>query len=169
VDDNKTPIDVRRAAVPGALHGSFTLELELPAPPQDVFAAYGELPLRKKWSRMPGTPDNGGHKLDFRVGGSESLAARFAPMGERTEHMAYRSQFLDIVPDQRIVFTYTFDLDGRRHWASLVTIEILGGADGALLCHTEQYAYLAVTGTGQDDVAISRAVPGCNSTAFSLR
>lgn len=83
MDDNKTPIDVRRAAVPGALHGSFTLELELPAPPQDVFAAYGELPLRKKWSRMPGTPDNGGHKLDFRVGsGSESLAVTGAGQDE---------------------------------------------------------------------------------------
>lgn len=136
----------------GALHGSFEVEFELPASPHDVFAAYGELPIRKRWFRMPGTPDED-HKLDFRVGGSESLAASFAPIGDRSEHMAYCAQFLDIVPDQRIVFTYTFDLDGRRRWVSLVTIEIMGGADATLLRHTEQYAFLAVTGAVEDDVA----------------
>lgn len=137
---------------PGILHGSFEVALELPSPPTDVFAAYGELPRRARWFRMPGKPEDA-HKLDFRVGGHESLAASFQPTGGRSEQMAYRSHFLDISPYQRIVHTYTFDLDGRRHWASLVTIELFGGADGTLLRHTEQYAFLAVTGAGDDDVA----------------
>ncbi len=54
---------------------------------------------------MPGTPDGGGHKLEFRVGGTESLAATFAPTGERSEHMAYCSWFLDIVTNERIVYS----------------------------------------------------------------
>ncbi len=43
----------------GVLHGSFTAERELPAPPGDVFAAYAELPVRRRWFRMPaGNGDN---------------------------------------------------------------------------------------------------------------
>jgi len=134
------------------MHGTFTSTIELPVARHDVFAAYSELPLRKKWFRMPGTPV-GDHTLDFRVDGGESLAARFAPMGDRIEHLAYHSQFLHIAPDERIVYSYTFDLDGQRRWASLVTVELLGQGDGTLLRHIEQYAFLAVTGDGRDDVA----------------
>lgn len=83
------------------LHGSFTVERELPASPGDVFAAYAELPVRRRWFRMPGRPD-GEHELDFRVGGTERLAATFAPYG-----------------------------DGRA----------------------EQYAFLVITGNGDNDVA----------------
>lgn len=134
------------------LHGSFTTNVEVPAIVGEVFAAYGELPVRKRWFRMPGTPVRE-HKLDFSVGGGESLAATFAPTGGRSELLEYRSHFLDILPDERIVYTYAFDLDGQRRWASLVTIELLSNEVDTSLHHTEQYAYLAFTGTGHDDVA----------------
>jgi uncharacterized protein YndB with AHSA1/START domain len=136
-----------------ALHGSFTAERELPASPGDVFAAYAELPVRRRWFRMPGRPD-GEHELDFRVGGSERLAATFAPYGDgRAEHMAYHSHFLDIVPERRIVCAYTFMLDGERRWVSLVTVELSASGTGTAVRHAEQYVFLAVTGSGDDDVA----------------
>lgn len=135
------------------LHGSFTAERELPATPGDVFAAYAELPVRRRWFRMPGRPD-GEHQLDFRVGGAERLAATFAPYGDgRAEHMAYHSHFLDIVPERRIVCAYTFVLDGERRWVSLVTVELSASGTGTAVRHAEQYAFLAVTGNGDDDVA----------------
>jgi uncharacterized protein YndB with AHSA1/START domain len=136
-----------------ALHGSFTAERELPASPGDVFAAYAELPVRRRWFRMPGRPD-GEHELDFRIGGTERLAATFAPYGDgRAEHMAYHSHFLDIVPERRIVCAYTFVLDGERRLASLVTVEFSASGTGTVVRHAEQYAFLAVTGNGDDDVA----------------
>jgi uncharacterized protein YndB with AHSA1/START domain len=136
-----------------ARHGSFMAELELPAPTGDVFAAYAELPVRRRWFRMPGRPD-GEHELDFRVGGTERVAATFAPYGDgRAEHMAYRSHFLDIVPERRIVWAYRFELDGERHLVSLVTVELSPSGAGTAVRHTEQYAFLAVTGNGGDDVA----------------
>ena len=46
--------------------GSFTTNIEVPATAGLVFAVYGELPVRKKWFRMPGTPV-GEHRLDFTV------------------------------------------------------------------------------------------------------
>lgn len=136
-----------------ALHGSFTAELELPASPRDVFAAYAELPVRRRWFRMPGRPD-GEHELDFRVGGTERLAATFAPYGDgRAEHMAYHSHFLDIVPERRIVCAYRFEHDGERRLSSLVTVELSASGTGTAVRHVEQYAFLAVTGNGDDDVA----------------
>jgi uncharacterized protein YndB with AHSA1/START domain len=136
-----------------ALHGSFAVEVELPVSPREVFAAYAELPVRRRWFRMPGRAD-GEHELDFRVDGSERVAATFAPYGDgRGEHMAYHSRFLDIVPEQRIVCAYRFELDGERRWASLVTVEFSPSGTGTAVRHTEQYAFLAVTGDGGDDVA----------------
>jgi uncharacterized protein YndB with AHSA1/START domain len=135
------------------LHGSFTVERELPASPGDVFAAYAELPVRRRWFRMPGRLD-GEHELDFRAGGTERLAATIAPYGDgRAEHVAYHSHFLDIVPGRRIVCAYTVVLDGERRWASLVTVELSASGTGTTVRHAEQYAFLAVTGDGGDDVA----------------
>ena len=135
------------------LHGSFTVERELPASPGEVFAAYAELRTRRRWFRMPGRPD-GEHELDFRVGGSERLAATFAPYGDgRAEHLAYHSHFLDIVPQRRIVCGYTFMLDGERRLASLMTVEFAPSGPGTAIRHTEQYAFLAVAGSGDDDAA----------------
>ncbi|HLI01251.1 MAG TPA: SRPBCC domain-containing protein [Acidimicrobiales bacterium] len=91
--------------------------------------------------------------MKIRVGGTESVAARFAPTGERSEHLSYRAQFLDITLDRRLVYSYTFELDGRRRWASLVSVELFGSGDGTRLRRTEQYAFLEVTGAAEDDVA----------------
>jgi ferric-dicitrate binding protein FerR (iron transport regulator) len=51
------------------------------------------------------------------------------------------------------VYTYAFTLDGIRLWVSLVTREFAANDNGTRLTHTEQYAYLAYTADGQQDVA----------------
>jgi uncharacterized protein YndB with AHSA1/START domain len=132
------------------IHGSFSVTAELDATPARVFAAYREPELRRRWFRIPG--GDGHHELDFQVGGREALAGTFAPSG-LPEHLEYQSRFADIVPGERIVFSYTFSLDGVRRWTSLVTVELAGTGAGTRLTHTEQYAYLAYTGEGEHDVA----------------
>jgi len=134
------------------LHGSFTLTLDLGVPPDRVFAAFAEPALRKRWFRVPSEPGASHYELDFRVGGQEMARGAFAPAGVR-EHIEYRSQFLDIVADQRIVFSYELTLDGRPRWASLVTAELFPDDRGTHLSRTEQYAFLAYTGDGSQDVA----------------
>ena len=141
------PADRRRPT----LHGSFVLQLDLPAPPTQVFAAHAELPLRQRWFRLPGETGSQHHELDFRVGGGERASSTFAPTGLR-EHLEYRSWFLDIAMDERIVFAYEFRLNGRRRWISLVTIELDADGGGTRLRRTEQYAFVEVTGNGDDDV-----------------
>jgi len=146
-------MNANRGTAERVLHGSFSVEVEVPASPEDVFAAYAELPVRRRWFRMPGRAD-GEHELDFRVGGGERVGASFSPYGDdRAEHMAYQSRFLDIVPEHRIVCAYGFELDGEQRWASLVTVEFSASGTGTAVRHTEQYVFLAVTGDGDDDVA----------------
>jgi uncharacterized protein YndB with AHSA1/START domain len=152
--------DARAAAA--ALTGSFTVERSFDPPPELVYAAYADATVRRRWFRIPGSPADARHELDFRVGGGERSSGSFAPLG-RAEFIEYRSVFLDITAGARIVFGYTLALDGVRRWASLVTVELSPRlewtvpdgtmASGTLLRHTEQYSFLTCTGDGAGDIA----------------
>jgi uncharacterized protein YndB with AHSA1/START domain len=76
----------------------------------------------------------------------------FAPSGI-PELVEYHAQFLDIVPNERIVLVYELLLDGHRRSWSLVSLELTPEADGTRLTVTEQYVFVAYTGSGRDDVA----------------
>jgi uncharacterized protein YndB with AHSA1/START domain len=137
------------------LHGTFTVERDLAAPPGAVYAAYADAAVRRRWFRMPGDPARGHYELDFRVGGHEAASGVFAPTGEAEERLAYRSAFWDLEPGTRIVFGYSVTVDEVRRWASLVTVSLSARptGDGTRLRHTEQYAYLAYAGDGTQDIA----------------
>jgi hypothetical protein len=64
-----------------AIHGSFALPLDLAAPRGRVYAAYADPALRRRWFRIPSTPEHAHHELDFRVGGHEIARGVFAPSG----------------------------------------------------------------------------------------
>ncbi|MET9293609.1 SRPBCC domain-containing protein [Streptomyces sp. NPDC003077] len=134
------------------VHGSFSLPVDFSVSPAQVFAAFAEPALRTRWFRLPGSSKTAQHQLDFRVGGGELARNVFISLGIE-EHLEYRSRFIDIVPDKRIVFSYETHVDGLRRWVSLVTIELSAQSPGARLDWTEQYAYLVLTGDGSQDVA----------------
>ncbi len=142
-----------RAPVPdpqaGVLHGTFSIVRSLAAPPQRVFAAFAEPALRTRLFHIPGDSE---HELDFRVGGHEVLRGSLVPAGV-PEHVEYRSQFLDIVADQRIVYVYELLVDGRKRSVSLVTVELMPADSATRLTFTEQYVFVALTGDGRADVA----------------
>lgn len=146
------PVTTARQAV---LHGSFTVERDLAAPPGRVYSAYADFSVRRRWFRMPGDPLRGSHELDFQVGGHEAASGVFAPTGEAEEALEYRSTFWDLEPGSRIVFSYSVTVAGVRRWASLVTVSLsaLLPGDATRLRHSEQYAYLAYAGDGAHDVA----------------
>ena len=132
------------------IHGTFTVPADLTAPPERVFAAYAEPAQRPRWFRMPGRTR---YELDFRVGGAELSSGVFAPTGEHEERLEYRAMFHDIVPDERVVFSYHLTVDDVRRWASLVTVELAPSDGGTSLRHTEQYVFLAYTADGAHDTA----------------
>jgi len=137
------------------VHGTFVQVRQLPARPDRVFAAFGDLTLRRRWFRIPGPADGAHHELDFRVGGGELARGTFAPSGV-PERIEYRSWFLDIVPHRRIVLCEELILDDVRRSLSLVTVELQSDDPGTRLQWTDQYALLALTGDGGDDAAHRR-------------
>ncbi|HEY4225837.1 MAG TPA: SRPBCC domain-containing protein [Pseudolysinimonas sp.] len=137
-----------------ALTGTFTLPLDLSAPPARVWPLFAELPLRRSWVRMPGPSSTATHELDFRPGGRERLTNTFVS-GDSREELENRTTFYDIVPEERIVFGYEAIVGGILRWVALVTVELTPSADGAgtRLDWTEQYSFTHLTTpTGADDV-----------------
>lgn len=55
-------------------HATFVIEREYKAAPAKVFAAFSNPQSKAKWFVGPEEWDKSNHKLDFRVGGSESVS-----------------------------------------------------------------------------------------------
>ncbi|MEU1013946.1 SRPBCC domain-containing protein [Streptomyces sp. NPDC005890] len=137
---------------PPVLHGSFVIDLDFTVPRAEVFRGFADPSLRRRWFRLPGGSATARHELDFRVGGEETARNVFVS-GDTEEHLAYRSRFLDIAPDTRIVHVYEAEVDGTRRWISLVTVELVDRPVGSRLTWTEQYTWLVPTGDGSQDTA----------------
>ena len=135
-----------------SLTGSFTIPLDLDALPERIWPLFAELPLRKKWVRMPGPSSTSTHEFDFRVGGSERLTNTFVS-GDVSEQLENRSTFFDIIPNERIVFSYEAIVADLLRWVALVTVDFAPTAAGTHLDWTEQYSFVNLsTPDGVDDV-----------------
>jgi uncharacterized protein YndB with AHSA1/START domain len=88
------------------VHSTFTIERTFDRPPARVFAAWADPSLKSRW--FGGGTDDApiGLDMDFRVGGLET--DRSAPGADS----GYEARYHEIVPDERIVFTYDLSLGG---------------------------------------------------------
>jgi uncharacterized protein YndB with AHSA1/START domain len=121
-----------------AEHASFTIERSYDASPAQVFEAWAEPAAKAHWFIGPPEWKARLRELDFRVGGRERLSGVFP--GGRTSD--YDARYWDIVPNQRIVFTYDMHVDGKRISVSLATVELKPAAAGTRLIFTEQAVFL---------------------------
>jgi uncharacterized protein YndB with AHSA1/START domain len=119
-------------------HSTFTLERTYDASPARVFAAFADAEQKAAWFAGPPEWGLSAFELDFRIGGREMN--RGGPK-EGPIH-SFEALYYDIVPDQRIVYSYEMHLDDERISVSLATIELAPAADGTRLTLTEQGAYL---------------------------
>jgi uncharacterized protein YndB with AHSA1/START domain len=117
-------------------HGTFTIERVYDAAPARVFAAWSELDAKKRWFACHDNQAIG--DFDFRVGGRESNTG--GPPGGPL--YAFEAWYQDIVPGERIVYSYTMRKDGERISASLVTVELEATRGGTRMTFTEQGAFL---------------------------
>lgn len=118
-------------------HATFTMERTYKASPAHVFAHWADPALKTKWFGAPGDPSMQ-YSMDFRIGGYERSAGT-APNGL---HYAYEARYDDIVPEERLVYVYTMDMDGIRISSSLGTLELKASGTGTRLTYTEQGVYL---------------------------
>jgi uncharacterized protein YndB with AHSA1/START domain len=130
-------------------HDTFTVTRILPAPRARVFAAFRDSEIRRRWFRMPGRDATYEH--EFRVGGGECATSTFSSLGSPVESLEYRSRYLDLVEDRRIVFVYESSVNETRRWVSLTSV-VLDGEQETELEWTEQVVFLARTGDGSADL-----------------
>jgi uncharacterized protein YndB with AHSA1/START domain len=125
------------------VHSTFTIERHYPKPPAQVFAAFADPALRRRWFA-----EGGGHEVvafdsDFRPGGighlRYKLGAHTPFPGAEIDNV---EQVCAIVPDTRVVATTTMAFGGQTVSVLLVTTELAEADGGTLLVCTIQGAFL---------------------------
>jgi uncharacterized protein YndB with AHSA1/START domain len=119
-------------------HATFCIERTYEAPPARVFAAFADPVAKAKWFKGPDEWAREQIEFDFRVGGREKVASR--PPGGPAH--IFDCVYRDIVPDQRIVYTYDMYADETNTSVSVTTIELKPAGTGTRLIFTEQGAFL---------------------------
>jgi uncharacterized protein YndB with AHSA1/START domain len=125
-------------------HGSFIIERRYNAAPERVFAAWADPKAKRAWLAEGEGWDIQSYELDFREGGTETCRFRLekgqATFGEET-WISNDTVFNEIIPNERIIFTYSMDRNGARFSISLVSVELSPADKGARLVFTEHGAF----------------------------
>jgi uncharacterized protein YndB with AHSA1/START domain len=123
------------------IHDTFTIERTYPAAPSRVFAAFASEEAKNTWGDTgelePADGEAGISEFDFRVGGRERFGIKVAGVT-----LIYDARYYDIVPDQRIIYSYEMYAGDARISVSVATIEFAKTESGTALTVTEQGAYL---------------------------
>ena len=118
-----------------ALHDTFRIDRHFDAEPDRVFRAFADSSAKAKWFGSPA--DTRRESFDFREGGREAMESVF-----ENARYGYLATYTDIVPDERIVYTYEMTMNGQRISVSVATFEFYGDNSSTRLILTEQGAYL---------------------------
>jgi uncharacterized protein YndB with AHSA1/START domain len=126
-------------------HETFVIERNYNVPVAETFRAWADPLLKARWFAGSAEALGAGYELDFRVGGRE--VNRGGPPGGPV--YTYESEFRDIIPEQRIVYTYEMYADEARISVSVATIQFRSEEAITRLVLTEQGVFL----DGHDTVA----------------
>ena len=127
------------------VHGMFSVERTYQAPVERVWRALSDAAAKAKWF---GGDESQWREIersmDFRVGGRERAQGRWESGVVSTFDAIYH----DIVPNERLIYSYVMQLDEKKISVSLATLQLEAAADGRTrLKVTEQGAFL----DGYDD------------------
>ncbi|WP_245586668.1 SRPBCC family protein [Pleomorphomonas oryzae] len=122
---------------PGAIHSTFRVSRTYPQAPERVFKAFEDTDLVRRWRVEDENCKVLEFTYDFRVGGTE--VSRFVFPGG--PEIRLDAQFQDIVPNERIIFSYRMLAGSMLLSVSLSTIEIKRSGRGTDLIFTEQGVY----------------------------
>jgi uncharacterized protein YndB with AHSA1/START domain len=128
-------------------HATFTLDRDIRTTPQKAFAAFADKNEKAKWFGDPANYTPEIWEFDFREGGREIEEGEFHGARSRFDALYH-----DIVPNERIVLSYTMYFGGEKLSASLQTTEFTATDTGVHLRLTEYGAYF----DGIEDPALRR-------------
>lgn len=117
-------------------HGSFTIERFYQHPVSKVFSAWSNPEFKRQWFGSP-DPAKPASVFEFKEGGREYNAEK---MGDTD--FIYDVSYRDIVPDNRIVYTYEMHMNGQRISVSVATIEFTPRDGGTRMVLREDGAFL---------------------------
>ena len=120
-----------------AVHATFVVERVYAASPARTFAAFADPEKKKQWFKGP-DDWRFEQKFDFRVGGEEYSIG--GPAGE-PPHRFY-NRYLEIIPNERIVYTYWMHHGDPLASASVATIEFRPEGDKTRVVVTEVGTFL---------------------------
>jgi len=122
-----------------AVHDTFRIDRHFNASPARVFQAFADPQAKALWFGGPAEMKRDEEEFDFREGGREAMTSVF----DDGTRFAFVATYTDIVPDERIVYTYEMSMNGSRISVSVVTVEVRADADGGTAFSvTEQGVYL---------------------------
>lgn len=126
-----------------AQHATFTIERHFDYAPATVFAAWADPKAKARWFAGGGEWTELHREQDFRVGGRERLKG----VWPGRQASAFDALYHEIVPNERIIYSYDMHLDDTRISISLATVEFKRAGAGTRLIVTEQGVFL----DGYDD------------------
>ncbi len=123
------------------IHDTFSIARAYPATVSRLFAAFASEEAKKLWGDTgdleSSAADAAPAEFDFRTGGRE----RFGFSYQGTDYR-YDALYYDIVPGQRIIYSYEMYAGDVRISVSVATIEFGETGGGSELTWTEQGAFL---------------------------
>lgn len=133
----------QESATRSVVHGSFRLERRYDAPRERVWRAFTDEQAKAKWFGGGAGHTILAREMDVRPGGREYLKGRWGTGTVST----FDAVYFDVVPNERLVYSYEMHLDERKISVSLATLEFRQDGNGTLLVMSEQGAFL----DGYDD------------------
>lgn len=125
-------------------HAIFHVKRTYDAPPARVWKALTDEGAKQKW--FGGPPERRQlieRRMDIRPGGSERLQVRW----ESGLVSTFDAVYLDVIPNERLIYTYEMHQDDKKISISLATLQLKADGDRTTLMVTEQGAFL----DGYDD------------------
>jgi uncharacterized protein YndB with AHSA1/START domain len=133
----------QQASERSVVHGSFRLERHYDAPRERVWRAFTDSQAKAKWFGGGEGHTILAREMDVRPGGREHLKGRWGTGTVST----FDAVYFDVVPNERLVYTYEMHLDERKISVSLATLEFKQDGAGTTLVMSEHGAFL----DGYDD------------------
>jgi uncharacterized protein YndB with AHSA1/START domain len=131
------------ASARSVVHGSFRIERTYPVPRERVYRALTDPAAKAKWFAGGADYTTLEREMDVRPGGRERLRGRWQGGLVST----FDAVYFDVVPNERLVYSYEMHLDERKISVSLATFELKAEGEGTRLVVTENGAFL----DGYDD------------------
>jgi uncharacterized protein YndB with AHSA1/START domain len=126
------------------VHATFHLERTYDAPVARVWQALTDETAKQRWfGGTPGRWELLERHMDMRVGGRERLKGRW----EGGVVSTFDATYHDVIPNQRLIYSYEMHLDDRKISVSLATMQLNAAGGKTTLKVTEQGAFL----DGYDD------------------